>query len=470
MPRRALQVLLFAAAVTLAAAPGALAQAEDLRTLDRTFRDIAHRAIPATVLVKSTLNDGSGRAGFGSGAIVSEDGYVLTCAHVVEIAGDVEVTLSSGKTFKARLLGKNSKQDYALLKVEAHGLATFPIGDSSKVGLGDWVVALGHPGGPYPDLRPAFSVGRVTGLHRRLPVQMMDRFYDDAIRTDAPIFAGNSGGPLVNLKGELIGLNGAILLINENSYAVPINEVAAHLDALKSGELVEGRAPTGGRMAPFDEFEGDDLAKFMGKAGRRLFGKDGIGKVFRGKGETGDEVARAFDRLGKALEDEKVQGMLRDLFGSGPGGGDDRNAENPFGGFSPDKLKDMLDALRGKGGDRPETPPAPRPPVAAEEPLPRAYLGLRAADGDEAAGLRGVLVEEVVPASPAAQAGLEAGDVILSVGGRRTTSGPDLARALAGRVPGERVDVRVLRTEIEDGVPVERERTLTVALGEREKE
>src|SRR5262249_33471263 len=148
--------------------------------LDRKFRAVAERSIPATVLVKVTLSDGSGRAGFGSGAIISPDGYILTRSHVVDLAGAIEAAPSNRDTFAAQKLGKNPKQDYALLKIPMTGLAFFKLGDSTRVTLGDWVVALGHPGGPYPDLRPAFSVGRVTGLHRRLPVQMMDRYYDDA--------------------------------------------------------------------------------------------------------------------------------------------------------------------------------------------------------------------------------------------------------------------------------------------------
>src|SRR6185436_8024565 len=95
---------------------------EDVLGLDKKFREVAKRAIPATVLVKSTLADGSGRSGFGTGAAISADGYILTCSHVVDMAGEVEVTFADGESAPARVLSKNPRQDYALLKVELTGL------------------------------------------------------------------------------------------------------------------------------------------------------------------------------------------------------------------------------------------------------------------------------------------------------------------------------------------------------------
>jgi S1-C subfamily serine protease len=499
-------------ACALGAPPAARAADEDIRTLDRRFREVAAKAIPATVLVKSTLADGSGRSGFGSGATISADGYILTCSHVVEMAGQVEVAFPDGESFPARVLSKNPRQDYALLKVEREGLPHFPLGDSRALRLGQWVVALGHPGGPYPDLRPAFSVGRVTGLHRRLPVQMMERNYDDAIRTDAPIFAGNSGGPLVTLEGDLVGLNGAILLINEHSYAVPVHEIIPNLAAMKRGEDVPGRAGSGG-FGPIEEFEGKDLAKFLGRAGRRLLGREGIGKLIPGSGPERDDLARALERLGKSLEGERAQDLLGSLFDAfgGKGGGEgerrgggeppgvpdlerlQRQLEELFGGGGggggggpdpvdpADGLKDLLDRLargfgfgdgRGEGGDdraRPGGGSGERggaPPAAAGRP--RVRLGIVLQPDDEA--IVGVAIAEVAPASPAATAGLRAGDLLVRLGGRRISGGDDVGRALAGRAPGERVEALVLRSRLLGGALIHEEVRLEVTLAAREGE
>jgi hypothetical protein len=367
------------------------------------------------------------------------------------------------------------------------------------------VIALGHPGGPYPDLKPAFSVGRVTGLHRRLPVQMMDRYYDDAIRTDAPIFAGNSGGPLVSLDGELIGLNGAILLINENSYAVPMHEVAAHLEQLKRGEPVEGRSPKGVGVTPMDEFQGRDLAKFLGRAGRRLLGKDGLGKLVPGTGPEHDQVARMLDRIGKSLESDRAQQTLESIFeafggngGGGGRGGEDgeqprgpdfselrkrldelfgggdggdpngpkmpdlselrKRAEEIFGsgnGEPPRGLKDLLDRIRGEKGE-PAEPPAPATPAV--------FLGVIPVPAPEAADVSGVRVGTVLKGSPAEAAGLRPGDVIVAIGSARVLDESDLGTALGRRAPGERIAVKVLRERTVAGVPVYDERSLEATL------
>src|SRR5688572_13474545 len=116
MPR--VRSFLIASVTALVISTSAADAGEDVRALEKRFREVAARAIPATVLVESTLSDGSGRSGFGSGAIISADGHILTCSHVIDIASEYEVTLSTGETMPARLLGKNPKQDYALLKVE----------------------------------------------------------------------------------------------------------------------------------------------------------------------------------------------------------------------------------------------------------------------------------------------------------------------------------------------------------------
>ncbi len=507
--------LAFAAA---AGTPQALAgglTAEELRALEARFRAVAAQSTPKTVLVKSLLKDGGGKAGFGSGAVISADGYILTCAHVTEIAETVEVTFPDGLTLPAKQLGMCKLQDFSLLKVEAPApLPFFDLGDSQGLAVGEWVVALGHPGGPYPDRRPAVSVGRVTGLHRKLPAQLVQRYYDDAIRTDAPIFAGNSGGPLVTLEGKLVGLNGAILLINENSYAVPIHDVADDLEAMKAGTDIAGRPPTGADMSAFDEVSPKDFMKI----GSRLFGRKGLGKVFRDRGQ--DDLARAFERFGKEMQSERFQKNLErmqkmlegedmspddmaemlksfgDLFGGGGGpggpGGPGERGRDPFGGLGGgeggEQLKKLLEDFFGDGGGggggredkgfELEPDPVPEPRRApAPEPMPKAYFGVTFDDA-LAPKVAGAPVAEVQPGSAAQQAGLRAGDLIIGAGRIPPKGGPrdlvhkigsagDLISILRRCEPGDRIEVHVLRTRVEDGLALEDEVTLEATLGER---
>ncbi|RME76304.1 MAG: hypothetical protein D6785_13935 [Planctomycetota bacterium] len=214
--------------------------------LEKKLQKIAVYGRKRTVLITVSLYmHGTLRRGYGSGAIISKDGYILTCAHVVELGNRIQVTLWNGKSYTAKKLGLNPVQDFALLKIKSpQPLPYFPIGNSQKLKLGQWVVAFGHPGGPYKDLKPAVSCGRITGLRRKLYLRQNKKFYNQAIRTDIPIFMGNSGGPLIDLNGNLIGINGAIIFINKNSYAIPIHQIMAKIEALKKGNRIAGVLPS----------------------------------------------------------------------------------------------------------------------------------------------------------------------------------------------------------------------------------
>lgn len=261
------------------------AGAQDLERLEESFKGLAAESIPKTVLIKAIL-DGD-RAGSGSGAIISEDGYILTCSHVVELSSTLEVVTSDGTVYPAQLLGRNKRQDYALVKVEAEGLIPFALGDSDSVQPGDWVAALGHPGGPYADLQPAFAAGKVRSLDRKLPVGMMSKYYNHAIMTDVPIFAGDSGGPLVNLAGELVGINGAIVMINEYAFAIPLNQIQADMEALKAGEVIEGEPPGPDAFKQMQEFVSpEDYQRMMQRSLKnfgKLFGEDSPSAISSGK-------------------------------------------------------------------------------------------------------------------------------------------------------------------------------------------
>ncbi len=476
------------AACLLVAPSAASAQTEertdlDVAALGRTVQAVAKDAIPKTVLIKAHVGGmGGGQAGYGSGAIITDDGYILTCSHVVDIANRVEVVLSDGTYLDAKVLGKNKRQDYALLKVEVdHALSFFEKGDSSAIEVGDWMVALGHPGGPYPDLRPGVSFGRVTGLHRKLPVQMFDRYYNDAIQTDCPIYAGNSGGPLVDLDGKLLGLNGAILLVNDNAYAVPINEIDTNLDTLMAGRDVEGIKAGPEAFAEMQQnFSQEDMNEMYGRVFENFGKLFGGGESPDGENPMGDLFKQFFGGGGEEAPDgENPMGeMFKQFFG---GGGEAPDGENPMGelfkqffgggGEAPDGENPMGELFKQffGGGEEP-APEAPRTPERAipTPPAGSGFLGVQVEpeNGEDEEG--GVIVEDVVADGPAAKAGLKKGDVIRVIDGEKIDGVEGLVAAVSGKGPGEKVKLQVIRARILDSEWIQEELVIEVELGRRE--
>jgi len=174
--------------------------------------------------------------GLGSGVIVSPEGYILTNNHVVEGATDVKVTLSDKREFKARVIGTDPKTDIAVLKIDASGLPAIVIGDSSKVQIGDYALAVGNPFG----VGKTVTMGIVSATGRTgLGIEA----YEDFIQTDAPINPGNSGGALINDRGELVGINTAIISHGSEGnqgigFAVPVNLARTVMDQiLKNGKV-----------------------------------------------------------------------------------------------------------------------------------------------------------------------------------------------------------------------------------------
>jgi serine protease Do len=176
--------------------------------------------------------------GQGSGVIVSQDGYIITNNHVVADAADVDVLLADRRQFKGRVVATDPKTDVAVVKIDAAGLPVVPWGDSSQLTAGDFVLAIGNPMG----LNQTVTFGIVSAVGRA-DVGVAD--YEDFIQTDAPINPGNSGGALVNVKGELIGINTAIASTTGGSigvgFAVPSNMARAAMQSLlRTGRVVRG--------------------------------------------------------------------------------------------------------------------------------------------------------------------------------------------------------------------------------------
>lgn len=168
------------------------------------------------------------REGAGSGVIISSDGYIVTNNHVVDGADELTVTLDDNREFSARIIGTDKKTDLALIKIDGKNLPTLPIGDSDKLKVGEWVLAVGNPF----NLSSTVTAGIISAKARSLGANDIESF----IQTDAAINAGNSGGALVNVKGELIGIN-AMLYSQTGSYsgygfAIPttiMNKIVADL-------------------------------------------------------------------------------------------------------------------------------------------------------------------------------------------------------------------------------------------------
>ena len=174
--------------------------------------------------------------GVGSGVIVSPEGYILTNNHVVDGATDVQVTLADKREFKARVVGRDPKTDIAVLKIDGENLPTIMLGDSSKLQVGDYVLAIGNPFG----VGQTVTMGIVSATGRG-GLGIED--YEDFIQTDASINPGNSGGALINDRGELIGINTAIISHGSGGnqgigFAVPVNLAREVTDQiLKTGKV-----------------------------------------------------------------------------------------------------------------------------------------------------------------------------------------------------------------------------------------
>ena len=187
--------------------------------------------------------------GLGSGFLISPDGYVLTNDHVAGNAKEITVTLTSGEKYKATLVGTDQVSDIALLKIDGKNLPHVPLGNSDDVITGEWVIAFGNPFGLF-DIsdKPTITVGVVSATQMNLRAQE-GRVYKGMIQTDAAINSGNSGGPLVNSVGEVIGVNAVIYTPNQGSiglgFAIPINRVKGIVSELRKNGKIEREFWTG---------------------------------------------------------------------------------------------------------------------------------------------------------------------------------------------------------------------------------
>ncbi|OGW19922.1 MAG: hypothetical protein A2X55_03810 [Nitrospirae bacterium GWB2_47_37] len=234
---------------------------KQMEETSRAFSEIVKAVSPAVVNISSTKTvkkqptpfdeffdflypfpDGKGKRwkeqSLGSGVIVSPDGYIVTNNHVIEQADEIRVILIDKKSFKAKVIGADPKSDIAIIKIDAKGLPMVPWGDSEKLQVGEFVLAIGNPFG----LSHTVTMGIISAVGRA-DVGITD--YENFIQTDAAINPGNSGGPLVNIRGEIIGINTAIFSKTGGyqgiGFSVPSGMVRLVMDQLiKQGKVTRG--------------------------------------------------------------------------------------------------------------------------------------------------------------------------------------------------------------------------------------
>lgn len=184
--------------------------------------------------------------GLGSGFLFSEQGHILTNQHVIDNADKIVVTLPGGEKFDAEIIGEDYKTDIAVIKISGRDFPFVTFGNSDDVIIGEWSIAVGNPFGLFDlSAKPTVTVGVISAVGQDFSKDESDRFYQDMIQTDAAINSGNSGGPLVNSYGQVIGINTIIYSVSSDiganiglGFAIPINRVKTVLaDLLKFGSI-----------------------------------------------------------------------------------------------------------------------------------------------------------------------------------------------------------------------------------------
>ena len=369
--------------------------------------------------------------GLGSGFIVSEDGYIITNAHVVENADVVTVRLTDRREFKAKVVGKDKQTDIAVLKVDASRLPIVKLGKSADANVGEWVAAIGSPFG----FENSVSAGIVSAKGRSLP----DSSYVNFIQTDVAVNPGNSGGPLFNLAGEVIGINSQIYSRSGGfqgiSFAIPI-EVALNV----KDQLVKTGKVSRGRIGVTVQEVNATLAE--------SFGLD------RPRGALVSSVE-------SGAAGEKAGLQVGDIILKYDGKTIDRSADLPLlVADTPAGKNASVEVWRSRGTKTLSVAPVAGNPekqaVAENDKASHGRLGvavraLTADERQENGGKGGLVVEQVSGA--AARAGIQRGDVLLSFNGTPLKSSEELRNLVAKA--GKSAAVLVQREERQLFVPIE---------------
>jgi len=235
------------------------------------------------------------RRSSGSGFLIRQDGYLITNEHVVADADLIQVKLGDGRRFTGRLVGKDERVDLALVKIEATGLPVAPLGDSNRLRVGEFVLALGHPFG----LEQTVSFGIVS--RKGMPLQVASPGFD-FIQTDAAVNPGNSGGPLVNMAGEVVGINSMAARNGTIGFAIPVNIVKGLLPQLAS----KGKVEWGWLGVGIAEVGDEDVPKYQLKEQRGVLIRNVVA------GQPADKGGVKADDVILAVDGERIEGT-RDL-------------------------------------------------------------------------------------------------------------------------------------------------------------
>ncbi|HZF15564.1 MAG TPA: DegQ family serine endoprotease [Steroidobacteraceae bacterium] len=346
--------------------------------------------------------------GLGSGFIISSDGYILTNAHVVADASEVTVRMNDRRELSATVVGIDRKSDVAVIKVDAKNLPTVTLGDPSKIKPGEWVVAIGSPFG----LENSVTAGIVSATSRALP----NDNYTPFIQTDVPVNPGNSGGPLFNMRGEVIGINSQIYSQSGGymgiSFAIPIDVAVGVKD-----QLVKYGKVSRGRIGVTIQDVNQDFAESFGldrPHGALVSSVEKDGPAAKAGIEPGDVILKV-----NGTDVDRSTGLPTIVAGLKPGS--TANIEVFRKG-----AKKNFDV---KVAELQETPERVAKTSLRQEPN---KLGLSVrpltADEQEQAETEGKLLVEDV-SGPAARAGVQPGDIILGVNGSKVSSVADLSAA-----------------------------------------
>ncbi|NDH55142.1 MAG: DegQ family serine endoprotease [Burkholderiaceae bacterium] len=337
--------------------------------------------------------------GVGSGFIIDSNGIVMTNAHVVEGATTIYVTLTDKREFKAKLLGADKRTDLAVLKIDATGLPKLPLGDSSKVKVGEWVVAIGSPFG----LENTVTAGIVSAKSRDTGD------YLPFIQTDVAVNPGNSGGPLLNTAGQVIGINSQIFSRSGGymgiSFAIPIDEAIRVADQLRTtGRLVRGRIGVAIGEINKEVAESLGLGKPRGAFVRNV---EPGAPAAKGGIEAGDVILSFNGRdINKSTDLPRIVGETKP--------GTSATVRVWRKGANRDLTVVVADAEPDKAVARKSENPAPQAGTANKS-LGISVTELTEAKNKELGGKGGVEITNVGDGA-AARAGLRAGDVIVRIG------------------------------------------------------